>query len=335
MNAFPLLRLLSADSFTPGPVLAEALGVSRASVSLALKAAADLGLEVQTLKGSGYRLAHPVKWLDEVAVARELGDAARFFDLKVFDQIASTNTALVQAAQQDAPSGMVYAAEHQSAGRGRLGRRWHGAVGDTLMASLLWRFHVGVADLSGLSLVVGIAMVRALKQLGITETALKWPNDLLALRQGKVAGKLGGILIELSGDTLGPSAVVIGFGINLHLSALTREGLTQPAAALEELGYGGDRNTLLAKVLRELASLLPDFEQHGFAPLAREWEAMHAYQDAAVSLHLPSGKATAGRALGVAADGALRFLGEDGLRLVHAGEISLRALHETQKGGAE
>jgi len=193
-------------------------------------------------------------------------------------------------------------------------------------------FNVGVADLSGLSLVVGIALVRALKQLGITEAALKWPNDLLAIQQGRAAGKLGGILIELSGDTLGPSAVVIGFGINLHLSAVTTEGLTQPAAALADLGYRGDRNTLLAKVLRELSMLLPDFEQHGFAPLAGEWEAMHAHQGAAVRLHLPNGSAIPGRALGVAADGALRFLGDEGLRLVHAGEISLRAVEDSAPG---
>ncbi|MBV8656498.1 MAG: biotin--[acetyl-CoA-carboxylase] ligase [Burkholderiales bacterium] len=319
MNPFPLLRLLSHEHFIGGPALAAKLGVSRASISLALKSVDELGVEVITAKGKGYQLGRPIAWLDEVAVARGLGAQRRFFDLKLFDEIDSTNTALMAAAHAGAPSGQVYAAERQTAGRGRRGRRWVGELGGTLMFSLLWRFNLGVAALSGLSLVVGLAVARALAQLGVPGVQLKWPNDIVCAE-----GKLGGILTELSGEAHGPSAVVIGIGLNAGLSQANRDQLDQAACDLVALGYAGDRNQLLAAILLELAELLPAFEQHGFAPLAREWEAWHAMQDMPARLLQPNGEVIEGRAAGVLADGCLRFVTADGERQVHAGEVSLR-----------
>ncbi|MFC4160165.1 biotin--[acetyl-CoA-carboxylase] ligase [Chitinimonas lacunae] len=320
MDLFPLLRLLADGAFHCGPDLAERLGVSRASVSLALAQAAEFGVEVHSVKGRGYRLSRPLDWLDEAAVARALGPAARFFDLKLFDRIDSTNSALLSAAQAGAPAGMVYAAEWQSAGRGRRGRRWQGELGATLMFSLLWRFHIGVAALSGLSLAVGLAVVRALETLGVESARLKWPNDIVCAR-----GKLGGILIEVAGDSLGPSAVVIGIGLNHRLSALARAALDQAAADLTELGCPGDRNRLLAAILTQLAELLPRFERDGFAPFVNDWTARHALHGQPARLLRPDGSTLDGTVLGISADGALRFAAGEGEVLVHAGEVSLRA----------
>lgn len=320
MDTYALLRLLSADEFRPGPALAEALDVSRATVSLALKSAAELGVEVHTVKGRGYRLAKPIAWLDEAQVAQGLGDSARYFDLKLFDEIDSTNTALLAQAHRGAPAGLVYAAERQTQGRGRRGRSWQGELGDALMFSLLWRFSLGVADLSGLSLAVGLAVAKALESLGVADIRLKWPNDIVT----SAGAKLGGILIEVAGEAHGPSSVVIGIGLNLRLSEQLRGGLDQAAESLALLGYSGDRNRLLAAVLAELARLLPAFEQQGFAPLLPEWEARHAMQGAPARLLQPNGDVLEGIAVGVAPDGALRFATQDGERRVHAGEVSLR-----------
>ncbi|MGQ5523468.1 biotin--[acetyl-CoA-carboxylase] ligase [Chitinimonas sp. PSY-7] len=321
MSPFPLLRLLSHEDFRPGPQLAEVLGVSRASVSLALKGAAEMGVEVQAVKSRGYKLAHPLDWVDETVVARHLAENARFFDLHCFDEIDSTNLALMAKAHTGAPSGLCYAAERQTAGRGRRGRAWHGAPGDTLMFSLLWRFNLGVADLSGLSLAVGLAVIRALQKHGVNGAMLKWPNDIVA-----PGGKLGGILIELSGDALGPSAVVIGIGLNVGLRDNARKALDQAAEALHTLGYRADRNTLLAAILTELASLLPAFERHGFAPLRDEWEACHAMQNQTVRLLMPSGDVLQGIARGVSNHGALRFETPGGEQQFHSGEVSLRSV---------
>jgi BirA family biotin operon repressor/biotin-[acetyl-CoA-carboxylase] ligase len=319
MSPWPLLRMLSHEHFRAGPELAEALGVSRASISLALSKADELGIDVQSVKGRGYRLARPLAWLDETQIARHLGAQARFFDVRCFDEIDSTNTALMAAAQQGMPSGMVYLAERQTAGRGRRGRQWLGELGGSLMCSLLWRFNLGVADLSGLSLLVGLAVVQALEALGVVGAGLKWPNDIVCGQ-----GKLGGILIELSGDALGPSAVVVGLGLNVQLSDAARAGLDQAAFDLRGLGYDGDRNQLLAAVLAKLAQLLPAFEQQGFGPFAEAWQSRHLMQGQPARLLLPNGTVHEGRVLGIAPDGALRFADAQGERAVHAGEISLR-----------
>lgn len=332
MSPFRLLRLLDDQHFTPGPQLAAQTGVSRATISLTLRDAARLGIPVESIRGRGYRLARPISWLDEPTVAAHLGPAARYFDLKIFDQIPSTNTALLQAAQEGAPSGMVYAAEFQSAGRGRLGRRWIGSMGDTLMASLLWRFELGVADLAGLSLVVGIAVMRTLAALGLPQTGptrigLKWPNDILLLDNDQRAGKLGGVLVELTGDTLGPSVVVMGLGLNLRWQTPVDEAPPEQAVAtLAQLGCTVDRNHLLASLLQSLAELLPAFEQQGFAPLRSEWERYHGYQGQTVQLIHPRSAPLRGQALGVAPDGALRLLTAEGEQLIHTGEISLRGV---------
>lgn len=321
MDLFPVLRLLSDGAFHPGPALAAELGVSRASVSLALAEAAEFGVEVHSVKGRGYRLARTLAWLDEASVARALGPSARFFDLKLFDRIDSTNTALLAAAHQGAPAGMVYAAEWQSAGRGRRGRRWQGELGATLMFSLLWRFNLGVAALSGLSLAVGLAVVRALEGLGVADARLKWPNDIVCAH-----GKLGGILIEVAGDSLGPSAVVIGVGLNHALSDAARAALDQAATDLQALGCRGDRNDLLAAILTQLAELLPRFERDGFAPMVDAWNERHALAGRAARLLRPDGGTVDGTVVGIGADGALRFATVDGELLVHAGEVSLRAV---------
>jgi BirA family biotin operon repressor/biotin-[acetyl-CoA-carboxylase] ligase len=173
-----------------------------------------------------------------------------------------------------------------------------------------------VGQLSGLSLVVGVAFTRVLNRLG-APVRLKWPNDLLLGER-----KLAGILIELAGDALGPSAVVIGVGLNL----LPAGDVGQPAAALREAGVTVSRNVLAAALLTELAAALGQFASEGFAPFQAEWQHWHAWQDEPVVVAPMQGEALAGLALGIDAQGALRLLTSEGERSVHAGEVSLRRL---------
>jgi BirA family biotin operon repressor/biotin-[acetyl-CoA-carboxylase] ligase len=158
------------------------------------------------------------------------------------------------------------------------------------------------------------------------EVALKWPNDILW--RGR---KLGGVLTELAGDALGPTAAVIGIGINVNLSEATRGAIGQPAADLAEAsGAVPDRNRVLAAVLLELGRMLAGFEQDGFAPQRAEWQRRHAHQGARVTLTLPGGGTISGHARGVAEDGALLLETREGTRGFHSGEISLRAVEGQQ-----
>jgi BirA family biotin operon repressor/biotin-[acetyl-CoA-carboxylase] ligase len=325
---FELLRRLSDGVFHSGEVLAQQLQVSRSSVNNALNDAEQLGLILYSVRGRGYRLPSPPQWLNVSEICSYLGAYSKTFQIEILDQATSSNTLLLQQATQGVPSGSVIAVEWQSNGRGRLGRTWHSGLGNALTFSLLWRFNCGLSGLSGLSLASGIAVMRAFDTLDIQGAKLKWPNDIVC-EQGKIAG----ILIEAQGDMLGPSAVVIGIGINFSLPENVLNQIDQPVSDLARLTKSApSRNLFLATVLVKLADVLNEFSIKGFAALRSEWEENHYYQNKAVELLLPDGKLIQGVVLGVNNDGGLLVEIETGKNKVihtyHAGEITLRSQHD-------
>ncbi|HCI13365.1 MAG: biotin--[acetyl-CoA-carboxylase] ligase [Gallionellales bacterium GWA2_60_142] len=317
-RTWQLLDILADGRFHSGEALAQRLGVSRASVFNAL---ADTGgVSVQRVRGRGYRLARPWQPLHRDKIVRWLDTQGGQFDIEVVPQADSSNTLLLQRTALGAPGGSVVAVELQSAGRGRLGRTWHSGLGNALTFSLLWRFDCGLNALSGLSLAVGLAIVRALDEAGAQGVGLKWPNDIVSAQ-----GKLGGVLIEAQGDMLGPSAVVIGVGLNCHLPESLVRQIDQPAYALDELcAEMPERNRLLALLLRELAAVLRQFGQDGFAPFRGEWERRHLHQDQPVELHLADGSEVDGIARGAGDGGELRIETAQGMRTFNSGEVGVR-----------
>ncbi len=318
--AFQTLRALADGAFHSGEAIAGMLGVTRSAVWYGIRDIAAAGFEIEKVRGRGYRLSSALSLLDAGRVRELLGPESGKFVLEVLDRVDSTNTRLMLRAAEGAPSGLVLAAETQTAGRGRRGRPWQSAIGSTLTFSLLWRFAQGARELAGLSLAVGVALARALRASGATGVALKWPNDVLL-----TGGKLAGILIEMQGDVLGPSAAVIGIGVNVRADPRVAAAVDQPVAALESAsGVAVDRNQLLARMLAELAGVLGEFSASGFAPLRAEWQQLHTFQDRRVNLLLPDGESRAGIARGVAEDGALLLETAAGLQRCHSGEVSLR-----------
>jgi BirA family biotin operon repressor/biotin-[acetyl-CoA-carboxylase] ligase len=312
-----VLRQLSAAEFVSGEALAEQLGLSRATIHNRLRGVEALGLRVHSVPGRGHRLARPVSWLDAGRLAPSLAKLG--FELSFFDSVDSTNTRLLDLAALGQAHRTVLLAEWQETGRGRRGRQWLAPLGGGLTFSLLWRFNRPLAELSGLSLAVGLGLARAAVALGARGVAVKWPNDVL--HQG---AKLAGILVEVQGDALGPGTAVIGVGLNVHLPEPERQFIDQPVTDLTSiLGDAPERNTLLCGVLAELGAVLEHFDQDGFAALRADWEALHAYQGREVSL---SGgrEPVHGRVLGVDPDGALLLDTATGPRRVLSGEMSLR-----------
>lgn len=319
--AIKTLKLLADGEFHSGEALARTLGMSRASVWHAVRDLDAAGLDVFRVRGRGYRLAQSLSLLDRDDILRQLGADAVAFTLEIMAGVSSTNTLVMARAAQGAPAILVIAAEWQEAGRGRMGRTWHAGIGGALTFSLLWRFPQGAAFLSGLSLAIGVALMRAFETLGIEEAKLKWPNDVMWR-----GGKLAGILIEVQGDMLGPSAAVIGIGVNVRLSQAVRDQIDQPASDLETAcGEVLERNRLLALLLQHLRAALETFTRAGLAPFRDDWHRYHAHQDKMVTLILPDARREHGCARGVAEDGALLIETPTGLRRYHSGEISLRA----------
>jgi len=191
-----ILRILSDSNFYSGNELAKKLGVSRTTIWKHLRELSALGLEISAVSGRGYRLNHPVQLLNNEAIRRDLNHQTSNLVSEIFvhDKIKSTNRYLREKMLINDSQGLVCLAESQSSGKGRSGHEWVSPFGRNIYLSLLWRFECGPAAISGLSLAIGVAVLRTLDGLKIPEVGLKWPNDILW--QGK---KLGGILVEVFG----------------------------------------------------------------------------------------------------------------------------------------
>ncbi|WP_047553402.1 bifunctional biotin--[acetyl-CoA-carboxylase] ligase/biotin operon repressor BirA [Methylotenera sp. G11] len=321
MNAltFPILRLLADGKFHSGEAIARHFHVSRATVWNALQYAGQLGVEIFSVPGRGYKLPQPVTLLDAQTISGALDEYGTSLHVEVHDHLASTNSYLMQNIGT-ARHATCVAANLQTGGRGRRGRSWHAGLGASLTFSVLWRFQCGASALSGLSLAAGIALMRSLHGLGMTGTQLKWPNDVLIGRK-----KLAGILIELQGDMEGPSTAVIGMGINLNLPDKLKQQIDQPVTDLASLLNGElNPNHLLAALLKHLADVLTAFEQGGFAALRDEWTQHHAYHEKDVRMLMPDGREIHGVVKGITEDGSLLVATAAGMQRFISGEISLR-----------
>jgi BirA family transcriptional regulator, biotin operon repressor / biotin---[acetyl-CoA-carboxylase] ligase len=315
---FPILHLLADGQFHSGEALAQHFKVTRATIWNAVQHAESLGIEVFSVRGRGYKLPQAIELLDKNEVLKSIGEQRAWFNLQILDEVKSTNTYLMQ--NKTSAHATCVAAHVQTNGKGRRGRTWVSQLGASLTFSLLWRFQCGAAALSGLSLAVGVALIRALNSLGVNDAQLKWPNDVLV--DGK---KLAGILIELQGDLEGPSAAVIGIGFNLNLPKNVLASIDQPAIDLVTVKKI-DQNILLGNLLKHLADVLSGFEAHGFIGLRDEWLRYHAYQNKSVRMLLPNGTDVHGVVQGVADDGILLVETALGLQRFSAGEISLRGI---------
>lgn len=260
-----------------------------------------------------------IERLDAAVVNAALGALASRLRVDVIEVCESTNTLLLERAPQGAPSGSVVACERQTAGRGRRGRIWLSAPGDSLTFSLLWRFSAAAPPLAGLSLAVGVAVARALENMSVAGVRLKWPNDILA-----ADGKLGGILVEtmMAGDA---QVAVIGIGLNVRLPREIAEAAGVEAAELVSImPFAPSRNLLLANLLSELVSILDEFARVGFASFIGEWLARHAYTGRTLRILVPGVAPIEGRCAGVDVDGALLLDTATGLRRIVSGDVTVR-----------
>lgn len=319
-SLFPILRRLNDGELHSGQDLASEFSLSRATISNVLTQAAGLGVKIHAVRGRGYSMPNAVVWLDKARIRETLAYAAPEFELVIEDSVDSTNSRLMSAALEGASEGTVVVAEHQKAGRGRRGRHWCAPVGGSLTFSVLWRFEGGLQAMNGLSLVIGLAVVRALNRYCSCPVKLKWPNDILVEHR-----KLAGILIEVQGDMDGAAFAVAGVGLNVRLEESHREAIDQAVVDLAELEVSADRNALLATCLLEMRDVLRRFRQAGFATLRDDWLKNDAYLGKPVILRLADDQSVTGLSEGVDDQGALVLRTASGeRRTFHGGEISLR-----------
>jgi BirA family biotin operon repressor/biotin-[acetyl-CoA-carboxylase] ligase len=311
-----LLKLLADGEFHSGENLGQALGVSRSAVWKKLQQLqAETGIEIHKVRGRGYQLTKPLSLLNAEWLTCNQSDAN--WNIRVFDTLDSTNAEAMRLVAQGAALPLLVVAEQQTAGRGRRGRKWASPFAQNLYYSLALRIEGGMRQLEGLSLLVGLAVVKMLSESGIENAGLKWPNDILVGRQ-----KLAGVLLELTGDPGDVCHVVIGIGINVNMQSSTEVDQSWTSMMLQ-LGVSQDRNRVSARLSAALDEYLIGHREKGFSAFKDEWERNHLWQNEAVTL-LSGSNTIEGTVVGVDAVGGLRLKVGDEVRVFSGGELSLR-----------
>jgi len=240
----------------------------------------------------------------------------RFTTVRTYAELESTNTALVEEARRGAPEGLVVVADHQTGGRGRLGRTWSAQPGTALLVSVLLRPPLPIDEVPVVLMAAGLAACDGVEAAAGFRPGLKWPNDLV---MGD--SKLAGLLTEATGGS--DPGVVLGLGINVGAAAYPAE-LAAAATSCEEVASRPvDRGDLLVAFLTALESRYAT----ALAAGGRETTLAAYRSDSAtlgrrVRVELTSGRALEGNASRLADDGQLVVVDDAGSEhFVNVGDV--------------
>lgn len=318
-----ILKILADGQFHSGTDLAERLIYSRSAIWKHIHGLNECGIEITAVNGKGYRLHAPVELLDKELITHRLAAhiSQHIAAIEIHDQIDSTNRYLNTLTHNKPEStGIICLAEQQTAGKGRRGRQWVSPFASNIYLSVLWQFQEGPASLSGLSLAIGVAVVKALHRQGIHGAGLKWPNDIYCQQK-----KLGGILIEVSGEANGPCSAVIGLGLNLDMPLSKASDIEQDWIDIKQII--GDtkkisRNKLLTCLIEEIISVTTEYTQQSFAYYRDEWRQYDCMQGKRVNLYMGN-KTIQGSVQGINNEGLLLLQTEEGqVQSFASGEVS-------------
>ena len=312
-----LLKLLKDGRFHSGQALGAALGVSRSAVWKQLQhLESDLNLSIHKVRGRGYQLAAPLELLEQGQL-----DTSPW-PVSINHSLDSTNAEALRAVDRGATAPFVVLAERQTAGRGRRGRQWVSPFAENIYYSLVLRMDGGMRQLEGLSLVVGLAVLSALREVGVSDVGLKWPNDVLVNNK-----KIAGILLELVGDPADVCHVVLGIGINVNMRVASEVDQAWTSVYLES-GVAINRNVLVSKLNDSLRIYLKRHAKSGFSAIQSEWEQNHLWQGREVSL-IAGVHQVNGTVMGIDQQGALRMNVNGEEKVFSGGELSLRLRHDS------
>ena len=240
----------------------------------------------------------------------------RFADVRLHDEVDSTNRLLLDEARLGSPEGLVAVADFQTAGRGRLGRTWSAAPGSALLVSVLLRPTLPVERLHTVSMATGLAAADGVEEVTGVRPGLKWPNDLVVAER-----KLAGLLAEFA-DAGGRQAVVVGVGVNVSAGGLPPELADTATSCEAEAGRPVDRSALLVAFLSALEARYATLLGPGGTDAT-----LAAYRAACVTLGRPVrvelvGGTLEGKATDVAGNGQLLLTDPNGGRsAVSAGDV--------------
>ncbi|MEI8055152.1 MAG: biotin--[acetyl-CoA-carboxylase] ligase [bacterium] len=316
-----LIELLSDGAFHSGSDLGKKFGLTRAAIWKLVKQLNKYGIEIEARTNKGYRIPGGLELLDKKIIAQYINKT--FVDgLVILDETTSTNTYLAELIKAKAKNSNICFAESQSAGKGRLGRKWVSPYAKNIYLSLLWDFIKEPIELSGLSLAIAVAVAEALSSYGIKkDIALKWPNDVLWQKH-----KLAGILVEVSGEAHNICHAIIGVGLNVDMPQKTSQTIEQLWCSVAQIINAiPQKNKLAGLLLDNLLTAIITFQNSGLKPFLKKWRELDITYGKKVTIVTPQQQKISGIGVGINDKGY--FLLKDGsgkIRPFAVGEVSLK-----------
>ncbi|MBQ4232604.1 MAG: biotin--[Lachnospiraceae bacterium] len=210
-----ILRLLREnDEYISGQAICESLGVSRTAVWKVIKQLKNEGYEIDSVSNKGYKLTESPDVMSEAEISSRLDTEFLGKKLYYFETIDSTNEYLKHLPEEETVHGTVCIGDHQSAGKGRLGRTWLSPRGSSIYISYLLKPDIEPANASMLTIVAALSVAKAINKVTGLDTSIKWPNDIVVNSK-----KVCGILTEMTADMDRIERVIIGIGINVNMES--------------------------------------------------------------------------------------------------------------------
>lgn len=302
--------LRDRNDYVSGEEIGNRLGISRAAVWKNIKALKEKGYVIESVSNKGYKISDSTDVLNESDID---------YDKILYKaEIGSTNEEGKRQAAMGCENGLLILCDNQTAGKGRLGRSWIGEKNAGIYMSIVIYPDIMPTDIPQITLVTGIAVMRALNAVTELNMKIKWPNDIIV--NGK---KLVGILSEMSAEMEKVNYVVIGVGINVNMKNFEGELKEKATSIYIETGKKFKRSDIINRFVKEFKICYNKFCENGFAPFVNEYNENCA--NLGKEVKTVGGRISAeGIAKGVNEKGELLIETDRGLSAIMAGEVSIR-----------
>ena len=323
MDNTQILSALRGRDFVSGQELCEKLNISRTAVWKRIRQLQEAGYAIEAVTNRGYRIVGYPDTIAEDEVASRMKTRRLGKTIRYFRSLTSTNEYAKKMAEEGAGEGLLVLADEQTAGKGRLGRSWSTPPGATIAMTLLLRPGIAPDRIAMVTLVMGMAVAKACRELYDLPAGIKWPNDVVV--NGK---KLSGTLTEMSAELNQVNYIVIGTGINVNRTAFPEEIADRATSLQAELGRETHRADLIAEVMFRFEQYYDTFLQtQDLSGLQEEYHSMLLNIGRPVRVLEPGNEYT-GVADGIDAMGELLVTGDDGKQhRIYAGEVSVRGIY--------
>jgi BirA family transcriptional regulator, biotin operon repressor / biotin---[acetyl-CoA-carboxylase] ligase len=315
-NLIKVVNILNDGEYHDGTSIGDKLHMTRSAVWKTIRKLESYEIKLDSVKGKGYALLEPLLLLDVNKIKKQVTFPR--INVCAFETVGSTNEYLKTF--KNNRSIKICLAEQQTKGKGRLNREWFSPFAKNIYMSCLYPFQKDVSELSGLSLVISLAIVKTLKHYGVSQNlGVKWPNDIIYENK-----KISGSLIEIQAETHGVCHAVIGMGINVNMLNAERGQISQAWTSMQKiLNTYIDRNALSASLINNLLEYLHRFESHGLAAFVDEWKKADCLTDQIISV-TNINESVEGKVIGINEQGHLMLQLKSGkIRAFSSGDTSI------------